>query len=231
MKHTISIILAGLLLAVISVKAQDQDTFTEHLKTRIDIFTDLWQNTPDALNEKTINRGINIYSMYAFPIKNSNFSIDLGAGFGSHNLYHDNNVLEKDEQGNTQFGVIPDTLANGAGINVNNAKMNFTYLDIPLEFKIETENAIRAAIGFKVGMLINSMSKYKGDNYIDGSGDEIKLKEKNLDNVNRFRYGATVRVGYKWIDLSAYYSLSTLFEENKGPEMYPVSVGISLVKF
>jgi uncharacterized membrane protein YciS (DUF1049 family) len=169
--------------------------------------------------------------MYAFPIKNSNFSIDLGAGFGSHNLYHDNNVLEKDEQGNTQFGVIPDTLANGAGINVNNAKMNFTYLDIPLEFKIETENAIRAAIGFKVGMLINSMSKYKGDNYIDGSGDEIKLKEKNLDNVNRFRYGATVRVGYKWIDLSAYYSLSTLFEENKGPEMYPVSVGISLVKF
>jgi hypothetical protein len=29
MKHTISIILAGLLLAVISVKAQDQDTFTE----------------------------------------------------------------------------------------------------------------------------------------------------------------------------------------------------------
>jgi|LZCG01.1.fsa_nt_gb uncharacterized membrane protein YciS (DUF1049 family) len=231
MKHTISIILAGLLLAVISVKAQDQDTFTEHLKTRIDIFTDLWQNTPDALNEKTINRGINIYSMYAFPIKNSNFSIDLGAGFGSHNLYHDNNVLEKDEQGNTQFGVIPDTLANGAGINVNNAKMNFTYLDIPLEFKIETENAIRAAIGFKVGMLINSMSKYKGDNYIDGSGDEIKLKEKNLDNVNRFRYGPTVRVGYKWIDLSAYYSLSTLFEENKGPEMYPVSVGISLVKF
>ncbi|MFW5974790.1 MAG: hypothetical protein ACOCQ6_01140, partial [Bacteroidota bacterium] len=72
---------------------------------------------------------------------------------------------------------------------------------------------------------------YKGDNFESAQGEKIKIKEKDLDNTNSLRYGPTIRLGYKWIDLFAYYSLTPAFEENKGPEMYPVSIGISVVKF
>lgn len=223
---------AVLLLSVVAIAAQGQNnkTFRSHLTTKVDVFTDLWQDTPDAVDLKTFNRGVNIATTYNFPIKNTALSFDIGAGLGIHNMYHEN-TFEKNDEGIVQFGQIPDTVSGGGDVDVENAKLSFTYLDVPMELKIETETNLRAAIGFKVGMLINSLSKYKGTNFMDDESGDVKIKEKDLPNTNRFRYGPTIRLGYKWINLYGYYSLSTLFEENKGPEMYPVSIGISIVKF
>ena len=223
---------AALLLSVVAIAAQGQNnkTFRSHLTTKVDVFADLWQDTPEALDLKAFNRGVNIATTYNFPIKNSSLSFDIGAGLGIHNMYHEN-TFEKNNEGIVQFGQIPDTVSGGGDVDVDNAKLSFTYLDVPMEFKIETETNLRAAIGFKVGMLINSLSKYKGTNFMDDESGDVKIKEKDLPNTNRFRYGPTVRLGYKWINLYGYYSISTLFEENQGPEMYPVSIGISIVKF
>jgi len=220
-----------LLASVIAISVQGQDSeFRRNLETKVDLFTDIWQSTPDVLDAATLNRGVNIYGMYNFPIKNTKMNFQIGAGIGIHNLYHDN-TLTKNDNGVTVFGSIPDTLPNGSNTQVDNAKLSFGYLDVPLEFHIETESALRAAVGFKVGVLINSLSKYKGDDYNATDGGTIKVKSKNLDNTNNLRYGPTLRLGYKWIDLFAYYSLVPVFEENNGPEMYPISVGVSLVKF
>lgn len=229
MKKTVFLVLVLASMVALSVKGQETE-FRSNLETKVDIFTDIWQNTPDVLEPATFNRGVNIYGMYNFPIKNTALNFQLGAGIGIHNLYH-NNTLTKDENGVTVLGSIPDTLQNGAATQIDNAKFSFGYLDVPLELHIETESALRAAVGFKVGLLINSLSKYKGDDYTSANGGDIKVKRKNLDNTNNLRYGPTLRLGYKWIDVFAYYSLVPVFEENNGPEMYPISVGISVVKF
>jgi hypothetical protein len=228
-KTTVIITVAIALMAAMVVQGQDTE-FRRNLETKVDLFTDVWQDTPDVLDASTINRGVNIYGMYNFPIKNSALDFQIGAGIGIHNLYH-NNTLDQDADGNTVMGAIPDTLANGGSTNVENAKFSFGYLDVPMEMHITTQSDLRAAIGFKVGLLINSLSKYKGNDFASVSGDQIKVKRKNLSNTNQLRYGPTLRLGYKWIDLFAYYSLTPVFEENKGPEMYPVSIGISVVKF
>lgn len=230
MKNKTSLITA-LLLSIIAITVQGQDSeFSRNFVTKVDLFTDLWQDTPDVMDENTLNRGVNIYGMYNFPIKNSSLSFEIGTGLGIHNLYHENTLLETDE-GATYFGVIPDTTLDGSATEIGKSKMSLAYLDFPMEFKIQTQNDLRAAIGFKIGVLINSLNKYKGDDYTVEGNEQITVKDKNIDNTNPFRYGPTLRLGYKWIDLYAYYSLSTVFEENKGPEMYPISVGISVVKF
>lgn len=223
---------ATLFLSVIAMAAQGQnnETFQSRLTTKVDVFSDLWQNTPDDVDLKALNRGVNIATTYNFPLENTAMSFDIGLGLGIHNLYHEN-TLNKNDEGIMEFGQIPDELSNGDNVQVENAKLSFTYLDVPMELKIETESNFRVAIGFKAGMLINSLNKYKGTNFMEDENEMVKIKEKDLANTNRYRYGPTLRIGYKWINLYSHYSLSKVFEENQGPEIYPLSVGISIVKF
>jgi hypothetical protein len=57
-------------------------------------------------------------------------------------------------------------------------------------------------------------------------------KAKQVNNVEKFRFGPTLRVGYSWFSLYAYYSVTKVFQGNKGPEdLYPISVGITLLPF
>ncbi len=86
-------------------------------------------------------------------------------------------------------------------------------------------------MGFKFGFLVRGHTKYKGDDYIDGTTQEVIIKKKKLAFMEKNRYGFTGRIGYKWLNLWGYYQLSTLFEKGKGPEMYPISVGITIIPF
>ena len=58
-----------------------------------------------------------------------------------------------------------------------------------------------------------------------------KLKITGNYALNDFRYGIMLRYGYRWINLFAMYELSSLYEENLGPEMHPFTFGITLVRF
>jgi hypothetical protein len=46
-----------------------------------------------------------------------------------------------------------------------------------------------------------------------------------------FRWDAYAGIGWGIINLYATYSLNPLFRENRGPELYPFSVGITLVNW
>jgi hypothetical protein len=56
----------------------------------------------------------------------------------------------------------------------------------------------------------------------------VKPKDQDSFELNPFRYDATVRIGWGIINLYATYSLNKMFENNGGPELYPVAVGITL---
>ena len=49
--------------------------------------------------------------------------------------------------------------------------------------------------------------------------------------MNTFRYGLTARVGLGFIRFYANYDLVPLFQKDRGPELYPVSVGITILSF
>ncbi len=176
---------------------------------------------------------VNFYYHWDIPIGKSNFSFSPGFGVGLEKYGWDgDNTLGRDENNNTVVLNLADVFPDS---EIKNTKIAANYLDIPLEIRyhVNKENhnqGFRVAIGGKVGMLFDGHTKvkYKQD------GDNKKLKQKDNFNLNRFRYGAHIRLGFPGVNIFGYYALNELFENGKGPEQTTSSsfnVGISIVGF
>ena len=218
------ITLLGACILTFAASAQQPEKLSlKKVSSGMDVFTDIWQNMPDSVQSRKINQGINIYAMYSFPVGKSDFSFAIGGGIASHNLYLKGIV--KTVANKTAF--YPVKSSTNKPISYDKSKLNLTYLDIPLELRYKNKNQFRVSAGFKVGFLLSNHTKYKG-NSLDGSGLKVKEKLANIQNVESMRYGVTGLVGYKWINLTLFYSLSKVFKDGLGPQVYPISVGIAL---
>lgn len=62
----------------------------------------------------------------------------------------------------------------------------------------------------------------------DYKGNDIKDKQRGDFHMNWYRYGLTGQIGYGSVGIFVNYSLSTLFKDDEGPELYPWSAGIHL---
>ena len=226
MKRIILIVTCFMMLGTM-VSAQSVDLFTDKFATGIDIFNDLVMDAPDDVEFRGFNPGVNIYAMRTFPLGKSNFAFAAGLGLGMHNIY--SNSLLQDTSGVSFLSKIPEETPGGKDIDYKKSKISLTFLDVPLELRFKTESGFRVSAGFKIGYLINAHTKYKGDDLIDGS--KTKIKVSSLPNLQSWRFGPSFQIGYKWINLVGFYSISTIFEENQGPAIYPVSLGLSLRPF
>jgi hypothetical protein len=246
MKKILLVVLVSLM--VYSAAAQDKKdvkkgTFgklTQADRIVFDIFSDIWMNAPgDSMTIKKVNRGANFYIMKEFPFGRSNFSFALGLGVGCQNLYSNATPVKsfidtsgtKIYDGKTVFTKIPSFSPDlKQEINFKNNKFTQIYLDIPLEFRYRMKNnAFKFYLGGKIGLMLSNHTKYNGDDYSENyPTGNIRIKEYKIPNVNKYRYGLTVRVGWKWIQAYGYYSLSKLFKKDLGPEMYPISVGLTI---
>ncbi len=127
----------------------------------------------------------------------------------------------------TSMTAIPDS------IDYKKNKLSLNYLEIPFELRFRSKpdksfRRLSIAAGFKAGYLIQSHTKYKGD---DANGNETKFKTFNIANLNKLRYGPTFRMGYGKVSLFGYLSISELFQEDKGPIAYPFSAGIMIIPY
>ena len=198
-----------------------------------------WAGQPDSLSTRWFNRGINMYFMYDVPLGNSDkVSIAPGIGFASTNVYH-NSFLLSDTSG-SYFLKIPDSLDYKKGSN----KLSQTFLDIPFELRFRTKpnnanKTFKVAFGFRAGMRLDAHTKYVGDNFMPdnillnntAAGEDIKFKNKKVPNIRRFRYAATVRLGYGNFSIFGLYNFSTVFDTDKGPGMNAWSVGLTFNSF
>ena len=193
----------------------------------LDIFTDIWVDVPSNVDVRFINQGVNVSGLYDYRLGKSDYSFAFGIGLGSHNFYSDAFSVV-DSVGNSDLIKISE-IYDGNSYKRN--KISFSYFDIPIEFRMRTKKDFRASLGFKFGFLVDSHTKYIGDDYIFNGTDQIHVKFKDVRNIEKFRYGVTARIGWKFINLTGFYSLTGLFKKTKGPDLYPISVGISLMPF
>lgn len=194
----------------------------------VDLYTDIWMDTPETIKPGVINWGANIYGMYMFPFsEKSPLSFAVGASLGIHKLYHDG-LLVVDTNGVSQFLNFNDTYP---GLDYKKNKLGVDYLDFPLELRFLNSNGIRFSAGVRIGVLLQSKTKYRGDDYLNGYGDELKVKFLSLPNIETYRVAATARFGWKWIGVYGSYSLTKVFSSGQGPEMYPISVGLSVFPY
>ncbi len=112
------------------------------------------------------------------------------------------------------------------------SKLSSAYLTIPLlvEFQIPIRKYanrfyISTGILAQKRLITNTKIKYRKNN------KKEKLKTPDDFFMYDMRYSAMIRLGYRWVNLFATYDLRPLFKDNKGPELYPFSVGLTLLSF
>lgn len=183
----------------------------------ININYDTWLTVPEKISLRPISLGFSFGNFYDLKFGKSNFSLGLGYGFHSHNVHQDGKFIDSSEV--NQTFLVPrkqDFKKNKYVVN---------YLDIPIElrFKTKTRRTFRIAIGVKAGWLLSDHTKT-----IDEDG---KRKFYNLNRTKNYQYGLTGRIGYGDFNFFMYYGLTSIFEDGKGPELIPFSLGFSIVPF
>jgi len=178
---------------------------------------DNWLKTTTGLEVKGFrSRGFSFLLMNEKVIGEGHTAFAWGLGFSSQNV-HSNSFPTYNEDGSKTF---LSPIQNSYDLN----KLSCNFVDAALEFRFRTsENESRKrfkiSAGLKGGYLVQSHTKYEDDNG--------KFKTYDIKNLNKFQYGVIGRIGYgKW-GVSGYYSFVNLFKDGKGPELVPVSIGLS----
>ncbi|MFM2337570.1 MAG: hypothetical protein RL115_763 [Bacteroidota bacterium] len=199
----------------------------DHIMLQIGVTN--WIGTPDTINTKGLSKSINAYFMFDFPFKtNPKLSMAFGPGIGSdHILFTETNLGIKENTPSIRFTNVPDTN------NYKKTKLATVYAEAPIEFRYSskplTGNGFKAAIGVKVGSLINAHTRNTKLQSKSGTAlGNFTTKESSKTFFNKSRITATARFGYGHISLFANYQLTPVFKDGLGPVVRPFSIGLAL---
>ncbi|MDG1159086.1 MAG: outer membrane beta-barrel protein [Flavobacteriales bacterium] len=152
----------------------------------------------------------------------------LGLTYNSYGLKENVRLMANNES--TYANIIP-TDSLGGYIPFTKNKLRASYLRIPLMLEFNTsldpERTFHVSAGVIGGWNMGTINKVK----YEEDGNDVKNRSKGDYNLTPFTLDASVRVGYRNFTLFANYGLTPLFEDGKGPEVYPLTVGLSAVPF
>jgi outer membrane protein with beta-barrel domain len=153
-----------------------------------------------------------------FSIVENILGLTTGLKFQFNNYRFDNNITLN--QDSTVVWYTEET-----NVTYSKTKLTNTYLLVPImvEVQMPKDSKLHLAVGAEAGMKIGSHTKtvYK-DN-----GEKIKDKDRKDFYLSPFRYNAVAKIGYEDISVFMNYSLESMFENDRGPELYPLMVGIA----
>lgn len=196
----------------------------------IQVGYDSWAKKPDSINTKGFSRSLNVYLMFDFPFKtNPQWSVALGAGIGSSNIFFDK--MEVDVAGQTttlRFRNVADTN------HYKKYKLVTAYVEAPVELRFTLDplnynKSFKVAVGAKIGALLNVHTK--GKNLLNKNGGTVNSfikKENSKRYFNGNRLCLTGRVGYGSFSLFGSYQINSFIKEGAGPEVRPFSIGLCI---
>ncbi len=184
-----------------------------------DFYSPQWVNTPkNVTTDPTFSFSISWGK--DMRIKNSKFSWFYGLGYDFSAIRH-----------NINFKSLPniDETVREIGVRVLNVpysinRLSTQYMEIPLElrYRTQTKYPFRFYLGTKMGYMTRAYYNLNEEN-VDA------YKRRNLDELDRLKYGVTFRVGYGLINLYTYYGLNGLMPSKRQKGINQLSFGISLM--
>lgn len=190
----------------------------------MDIYHTFWMNMPTEVNHMKFDPGFNVSAIWDFKIKKQPIAVGLGVGISYYTQYS-NSLLRYDPvSGNMKYYVLPEDL------KYNLLKMNYLSVNVPLEFRYRHSCGFKFTVGVRGGWVAEVSQKYKGS---DPAVPSDTAMYKNLLIKNKMKYNIDIytRIGWKFVDLYYCFQPTPLFADNKGPKIYPMSLGISLSIF
>lgn len=202
----------------------------DHLMVQLS--SDHWTGMPDSISshQKGFSRGFNIYFMLDKPFRSSpKYSIGIGAGISTSNITF--NKMNVDLKSTSPL--LPFTPTDSTN-HFKKYKLATGYLEVPLEFRftskpLSVNKSFKAALGIKVGTLINAHTK--GKNLQDKNNNLLISyveKENSKRYINGTRFMATARVGYGILSLFGTYQINNVLKDAMGPNMKLYQIGLTL---
>lgn len=177
----------------------------------------------DLNYRKSISIALNFWEWY-IPVAKEKLGFSTGMGFEFNNYALDRDITMVSTE-DTTFGAVDLTK------DIEKNRFKTTMLNVPLMLETnigkDAAHSFHLAVGGQVSYRVGSKTKQ----IYDQAGTERKVKDRTDFNMNDFRFNAVARVGYGDFTVFASYSLTPLFEKDKGPELYPFTVGLSLVSW
>lgn len=177
-------------------------------------------NFMDLNTGKSLNININFAQLGIGLSRHFGLVTGLGLEFNNYHFDGNNNIMKDD------MGVIVEYDAGADGIYLDKSKLATTYFVIPVLLEAQLPVNRRKTINLAAGMITGAKISSRTKMVYHDDGKE-KIKEKDDYSLHILRYGPTVRLGYECFQIYATYYLNSLFKENKGPELYPVQIGLS----
>jgi hypothetical protein len=190
-----------------------------------------WSSMPDTINTRGLSRSFNMYFMFDFPFKtNPHWSVGIGAGFGSDNVFFDKTTIDISGRSNNTltFKDVSDTN------HFKKYKLNTTFLEAPVELRyafnpVTPNRSWKIALGAKVGTLLSAHTKAKTfQNKDGGTLNAFTQKEKAKRFFNGTRLSVTGRINYGVFGLYAAYQVNSFIKEGFGPDVRPFQIGLVL---
>ena len=193
---------------------------------------------------------INFFEQNIALAKNQKWGLVTGLGTNWNNYRFSKDTRLNAQRSSELIGYIDQ------GISIRKTKLTTWYFNIPLLFEFQTnrwhkKNSFHVGVGMIMAVRLKSFTKKYYDErnkefeitryntetdqyeveYTATSPDYSKAWNKDDFYLRPIKWDATVRIGWGFINLFATYSVNSMFKENKGPELYPWTAGITFVNF
>lgn len=218
-------------------------------------FTTNWAPEFDYLNlryEKSTAVNLNIYEQNIPLNKNKTIGLVTGLGLSWNNYRFSGSTFLSPDSSSLE-GYYMKNL-DGSNLSLRKTKLTAMYLTVPLIFEMQTNqprkiNRFYFGIGVLANIRLSTHTKVyfneanKSYNLYDlstnqtlpqtyttpNSNDRNIVKNHNSFYLQPFKFDATLRFGYGIINLFVNYQLNTMFQKDRGPELYAWTAGITLV--
>jgi hypothetical protein len=191
-----------------------------------------WGGIPDSIksHKKGLSRSANVYVMMDKPFKsNPRFSAAFGVGIGTSNMYFSKYSINI----KSNASKLPFTSSDSTD-HFKKYKLTTAYLEVPVELRfidnpLKNNKSLKAAIGLKVGTLLNVHTKGKTlQNKAGSTVNNYTSKESDKHFFNSTRIAVTGRIGYGNFSLFGSYQINALLKDGVGPQLKPYQIGICL---
>lgn len=201
----------------------------------------------DLRMTKSVAVHVNFFEQNVSFAKNQKWGMVTGLGFNWNN-YRFDHPTRLEPESSVLIGYLERS------VSIRKSKLTALYLNVPLIFEFQTnskqkKNSFHIGIGMIANARLSSHTKkyydernknFEVTRYDPESGkylteftatspDYSKAKHFDDYHLQPFKFDATVRIGWGFVNLFANYSVNPMFKLDKGPELYPWTIGITLV--
>jgi hypothetical protein len=108
-------------------------------------------------------------------------------------------------------------------------KLRTSSLRVPLMLEFNTSRDPKKTVHLSAGVIGSWIFSTITKQEYTMNDIDYRTRSKADFHVNQFAYDVAVRLGYRNFTLFANHAMSPFFKNNRGPELYPLTVGVQLI--